>query len=240
MAQVSLQVVGCGEAFGAGGRMQSCYLLRGNGTTLVDCGTTSLVAMRRLGVDPLALERIAITHFHADHMGGLPFLELDRRANGVTEPVEILGPHGIEAAYARLFSAMFPGSASPDLFRFTTYADRQPQLWGEWTVTAVPVVHQPETHPHALRLEGHDKVVAFSGDTAWTDALIEISRGADLFVCECVGYDQAPRYHMHWLELSQHPLECRRLLLTHMDRDMLQRLPVRGAEGASEGLVVLL
>ena len=72
-------VAGSGDAFGSGGRFQTCVaIVRGDAPhTLVDCGSTSLVALRAQGLDPLGVRTVVLSHLHADHFGGLPFLILD-------------------------------------------------------------------------------------------------------------------------------------------------------------------
>jgi ribonuclease BN (tRNA processing enzyme) len=73
-----LQVLGCGDAFGSGGRFQTCFhVSAGSASFLVDCGASSLIAMRRFGIDPNTIRTVLISHLHGDHFGGLPFLLLD-------------------------------------------------------------------------------------------------------------------------------------------------------------------
>ena len=73
-----LQIVGCGDAFGSGGRFNTCFHLVGRDTNvLIDCGATSLVAMNKLAIQRNDIDAIFITHFHADHFGGVPFFMLE-------------------------------------------------------------------------------------------------------------------------------------------------------------------
>ena len=52
--QVQLQFLGSGEAFGSGGRFQTCFLLHGtDGNLLIDCGASSLITTKRAEVDPV-------------------------------------------------------------------------------------------------------------------------------------------------------------------------------------------
>jgi len=88
-----LQFVGCGDAFGSGGRFNTCFHLTGAGTNLlIDCGASSLIAMKTLGVDRNAIDAILITHFHADHFGGLPFFMLDAQfTSRRSRPLSVIG-----------------------------------------------------------------------------------------------------------------------------------------------------
>ncbi len=74
MAGVRVRFLGSGDAFGSGGRLQTCILVESTGhSCLVDCGASSLIALKQAGVAPNDLDTILITHLHGDHFGGLPF-----------------------------------------------------------------------------------------------------------------------------------------------------------------------
>ena len=73
-----LQFIGSGDAFGSGGRFNTCFHLTGARTNaLIDCGASSLIALKRADIERNAINTILITHFHADHFGGIPFFVLD-------------------------------------------------------------------------------------------------------------------------------------------------------------------
>ncbi len=73
-----LRFLGSGDAFGSGGRLQTCMHLSGtDGAVLIDCGASSLIAMKRDGMDPGEVDAVLLSHLHGDHFGGVPFLILD-------------------------------------------------------------------------------------------------------------------------------------------------------------------
>ena len=73
-----VQVLGSGDAFGSGGRLNTCFMMhRGTSSLLIDCGASVMIAIRRFGIDPNQIGAIFLTHLHADHFGGLPFFILD-------------------------------------------------------------------------------------------------------------------------------------------------------------------
>ena len=100
---MQLQFLGCGDAFGSGGRFNTCLHMTGERSNfLIDCGASSLVAMKRAGVLQNDIQAILVTHFHADHFGGLPFFMLDSQFfTGRTEPLVIAGPQGLEEWFVR-------------------------------------------------------------------------------------------------------------------------------------------
>jgi len=86
-------------------------------------------------------------------------------------------------------------------------------------------------------------MLAYSGDTEWTDALLSVARGADLFIVECYGYSGHMPGHLSWevLEPRLPDLRARRIMLTHMSPLMLAHLDQARAAGvlvAEDGAVI--
>jgi ribonuclease BN (tRNA processing enzyme) len=239
--------VGSGDAFGGGGRFQACIRLEADGTEplLLDCGATSLVALKRLGIDPSGIGYVALTHLHGDHFGGLPWLILDGQFAERAKPLDIIGPPGTRERFSEALEALYPGALDaerPFETRFTEFADRVPQAFGPARLTAYPVLHTPATAPHALRIEYAGKVVAYSGDTEWTDTLIEASDDADVFICECNFFDKKVPGHLDYPTLGRNRprLRSKRIVLTHMSENMLDRLGEIDLEPAGDGTVIHL
>src|SRR5258708_1405190 len=243
-----LQFVGCGDAFGSGGRFNTCFHLVGSKiNALIDCGATSLVAMNKLEIDRNGIEVIFISHFHADHIAGLPFLILE--ANYVTKrtrPLTIVGPPGLKARFPEVMECGFPGTGAMELnfpLHFVELAIGKPNEIGPVRLTPFHVVHDDRAGPClGFRFEIEGKVIAFSGDTEWTDALIEIGRDADLFICEAYTRDRPIQTHMALSLLEKHlgQIRPKRLVLTHMSNDMLARRAEVPYETAADGMIVKL
>ncbi len=92
----------------------------------------------------------------------------------------------------------------------------------------------------AYRIEAEGRTICYSGDTEWTDALIEAARDADLFICECYMFEKIVRAHLSLSTLREKlPLiGAKRVILTHMSEDMLGRLKDVGIETAEDGKIV--
>jgi ribonuclease BN (tRNA processing enzyme) len=243
---VKVRFLGSGDAFGSGGRFQTCiHLESGASQLLLDCGASSLIAMRRFGVDPQAIDTVILSHLHGDHFGGVPFLILDGQFKRRTRPLVVAGPSGVEARVREAMEVFFPGSTRVERkfdTRFVELADRVPVEVGPVRVTGFGVVHASGAPPFALRVAGEGKVVAYSGDTEWTESLIDAARGADLFIAEALVYDKRVKYHLDLATLLQHRarLDCRRLVVTHMGEDMLARLDGLPVEAAEDGKELVL
>ena len=243
-ATVALRFLGSGDAFGSGGRFQTCmHLSGGDGAVLIDCGASSLIGMKRDGVDPGEVSAVLLSHLHGDHFGGVPFLILDAQFSRRTRPLVIAGPPGGRARVEAAMEVSFPGSTAIQRkfsVEFVELAERQAVRVGPATVTAFPVVHASGAPPSALRVEYGSRTIAYSGDTEWTESLIEAARGADLFVCEAYTFDKPVRFHLDYktVDAQAERLGARRIILTHMGRDMLAREAEARFERAHDGLVV--
>lgn len=245
MNGVELRFLGTGDAFGSGGRLHtSAFIRAAGGDVLVDCGPSVLAALRREALDPDTTDAIVLTHLHGDHFGGVPFLLMDAHyATRRTRPLVIAGPQGVEAAVWRTLDVLFPGAGGLAFrfpLNFLEWEEGRTAVAGPAAVTPFRVQHSTATPCFGLRIEVGGRVLAFSGDTEWTDALLGLSSGADLFVCECFGYQSAPPHHLDYHTLQRHlpALTCRRMLLTHMGEEMLAQAPTLGVETASDGLVL--
>jgi ribonuclease BN (tRNA processing enzyme) len=112
---LTVTFAGSGDAFGSGGRYQACVHLRGSDggdPVLLDCGATSLSALKRLGLDPGEIAAVFVSHLHGDHFGGLPFLILDGQFSRRTKPLTVAGPPGLARRLTDAMECMFPGSST--------------------------------------------------------------------------------------------------------------------------------
>jgi len=241
-----IQFVGCGDAFGSGGRFNTCFHVVGDGTNfLIDCGASSLVAMQRLGIDRNAIDLILLTHYHADHCGGVPFFILDAQfVSRRTRPLTIAGPPSVKEWFPRQMEIAFGGSSrSAKKFEVSLVelAPDRPWRFGNADIRSVPVHHgTPQESCHGYRMTIDGKVLAYSGDTEWTDSLIELGRDADLFVSEAYVYDKPVQMHLAYRQLVEKlPLiRPKRLIITHMSEDMLGRGDAIAHKTARDGLIV--
>jgi ribonuclease BN (tRNA processing enzyme) len=242
---MQLRFVGCGDAFGSGGRSNTCFHVTGAAANfLIDCGASSLPALKRLDIDRSAIDLILITHFHGDHFAGLPFFLLDAQFSRRTRPLVIAGPQGIEARLTQVMEALFEHSSSTKQRFELSVAELTPEQassFGAVKVTPYPVVHGASGGPFlGLRIEAEGRVVAYTADTEWTETLIPLARGADLFIAEAYMYEKLVKNHLSLKTLEQHLPEigAKRVVLTHMSDDMLGRLDTLSHAAAHDGLVV--
>jgi len=192
---------------------------------LLDCGATSLTGLRQQDIDPNEIESVFVSHLHGDHFGGLPFLVLDGQFRGRTRDLTVVGPAGTAARLERAMETLYPGSSQVQrrfAVQVVEHVDRRPLELGLMRLTPFEVRHASGAPAFALRVDLPDCSFAYSGDTEWTEALLDVSDGVDLFLCE--GYGPTPvRWHLDLDALARHRdrLGCRELVLTHLSPSAL-------------------
>jgi ribonuclease BN (tRNA processing enzyme) len=237
--------VGCGDAFGSGGRFNTCILVDVPGVRLaIDFGASSLVALNALGIAHNSIDAIACTHLHGDHCGGIPFLLLDAMLGAKRQrPLAIAGPPGLQVGLSAMRDALFPGAgvmrpAFP--LEFVEVAPLTPSRLGPLMVTSYPALHTRETNPTSVRVEAEGKVVSYTGDSAWTDHMPALAQDADLLIAECYFFQKRVPFHLNYPDLVAHASELRakRIVLTHMSPEMLAHVHEVPEVCAHDGLEI--
>lgn len=243
--EVKLVFLGCGDAFGSGGRLNTCFHVHAPSTRfLIDCGASSLVALHRNGLTTDDIDTILVTHFHGDHYGGLPFVFLDAaKQRKRRRPLTVVTPQGGEQRTRQLMEALYPGTSAlmDDLdLRFVPYQSHQSLDVDGLSVSTFPVIHSDEALSHGLRITVDKRVIGFSGDTIWTEELVGIADGADLMICECNFFETQTPVHLDYRTLEQHlpELTARRIILNHLGDEMLARRGQVALECADDGMAV--
>ena len=242
---MKLHILGCGDAFGSGGRNQSGYLVETSDRLfLLDCGPTTLLAMKRVGFDPRRLDAIFLSHLHGDHFGGIPFFFIEYlHQTPRDKPLHIAGPPGTEEKVCELFQLMYGHGSAPRDIPPTSFHLLLPE--GTAVVEGISVFsfrvpHQVREISLALKVSCDGKQILFSGDSTWIDRFLDHARAVDLFLCECSFYDTGVGNHVSYLKLREYlpRLRCKQLVLTHLGEEMLARRKEIAETVAEDGMVI--
>ena len=194
---LDLLFLGSGNAFAAG-RYWSSFLL--NGRYLFDASPVALPHLKRCDVALEEIEAIFISHFHADHFFGLPFLLLEySELTSRSKELTIIGPPGIEERLRTVIKAGFPHLLDHKKSYRESYIELRDGLEGEVAglkFRARSVTHVDGMDCFGVRVQVGERTLAFSGDTVMCDPLVELAEGADVFVVECSCWDDSCGPHL--------------------------------------------
>ncbi|MEL7465080.1 MAG: MBL fold metallo-hydrolase [Pseudomonadota bacterium] len=195
--QITLLGVKGGPAIRQGGAMPTSSLLQFAGQNiLIDCGIGAARSTVEAGVSLLEIDAIFITHLHSDHVLELGPLLYTAWTTGMSRPVKVYGPEGVDDYWDNFLQAMafdyairIDDEGRPplrDLVEVATYGPGPIVEEGDLTATAFRVDHPPVTDCFALRFEADGKSVVFSADTCYFPPLAEFARGATVLVHEAM------------------------------------------------------
>lgn len=242
---IDIHFIGTSDAFGAGGRRQSALLIGdGHAGLLVDCGTTTNTGLTAEGIRRDEIDAILVSHFHADHFGGIPlFLLAALYVDNRKKPLEIAGPPGIEARVLELGAAMGHSLLNRDwpfqlIFKELPAGEKNDV--GPASVTSFEVNHNKEACPHGHQIQFAGRKIVYSGDTGWFDELPHYCEGADVFICECTYCKPEFNMHLNLEDLTKQvaSFQCDRVILTHLGSDMSAARDEVEFETADDGLII--
>jgi ribonuclease BN (tRNA processing enzyme) len=230
---LDLLFVGSSNAFADTG-CWSGFLM--NGRYLFDAPPSALYGLKHAGADLNALDVILVSHFHGDHFFGLPFLLLEYayatgeagRTARRTRDLTIVGPPGVEDKVESLTALAYPNLVQKDLGFTRRYIEMEPGCAREAAglrIEAARMNHAVDSLPLCLgyRVECDGRRLAYTGDTAWTETLLELGHRAEVFVTDCTypnGFDRPEHLSLDEVALLRGKLDERTaIILTHLGHD---------------------
>ena len=172
-----LTFLGTGNFLAPPGRYWNSFVM--DGSVLVEPAPTALPHLARCGLMVEQIEVVVVSHFHADHCFGWPFLLLAVAEAGAGRTVHVVGPPGIEAHLANMNEA---GAVRTVTELGYTNLD----------LRFVEVEHVPYLRCFGYLFDRGGQVVAYSGDTTPCPGLSELAREAEVLVVECNGRHTPP------------------------------------------------
>ena len=220
---LELTFLGSANAFCPDGRYWSSFLL--NDRYLFDAPPTVLPHLKRLKKDPSDISAIFISHFHADHFLGLPFLILDYAySSRRREDLQIIGPPGSRTFLEEFYETCYPGlSAKQGGYQrlYTEVQAGRTEMAGQLSYQAFAVLHGEKLHCFGYRVELEGLALAYTGDAQYSEAIEEMARDVDVLVMDCT-YRESGADHMGFpdvLELRRRLPASTTLVLTHREAD---------------------
>lgn len=229
---MDVTIVGSGTVAPEGDRVCASYfVVEGALRMLLDCGPGSLHHLARFGLPWGALSHLVLSHFHTDHLGGVPILFFALRYGLPTprsDTLTVLGPVGTAERFERMADAFGDHLRDPGFP--LTIREIAPgealELPSRVWLRAAKTPHTPESL--AYRLDVGHASLGYTGDTGYDEALAAWFEGVDTLVAECSLPDElAMDAHLTPARVAALARRARprRLVLTHvypqLDRETL-------------------
>lgn len=163
----------------------------GQRMVLVDTASNPLIRLEQAGLDFNNLTDIILTHFHPDHVSGLPLLLMDMWLMGRQHPLNIYGLHHTIDRIEQVMG-LYGWSEWPDFFPVVFHRLPASELTlvldcPDFKITASPVHHMIPTIGLRIEFRMYGKVLAYSCDTEPCDEVVRLSEGADVLIHEAAG-----------------------------------------------------
>jgi len=226
---VELTIVGSGTVAPEPDRVCACYFVNAAATAgeevrlLLDCGPGSLHHMQRFGVPWPRLTHLCITHFHTDHVGGIPILLFALKyalSEPRHEPLAVVGPPGTRGFLQRLAGAFGDYVLEPGFPVLVHEIEPTAllELPGSIRLRAHATPHTEESI--AFRLDRGSSALGYTGDTGPDPATLgRFFEGVDTLIAECsLPDEQAADMHLTPAHLARLAMAAapRRLVATHV------------------------
>lgn len=194
---MNVTVVGSGTVSPRLERRQSCVLVDCGGETFaLDMGSGAVRGMLHAGRDPFGIDRVLITHLHPDHTSELiPWLfsmNYSDPANPRERPLMLVGPEGF-ASFWRLITDAYNGwlcGGYQSKLEIPVHCPAPLQL-ADYRISWAPARHRPESVAYRVEESGGASLV-YTGDTEYSESVVELARGAHTMIVECSFPDDSP------------------------------------------------
>jgi len=224
--QIPITFLGTGNFFAPGHDWNSFVV---DSTILIETSPSVLPNLHKAGVDRQAIDVIFLSHFHADHSFGWPFLLLDYLVEGRVSDLLVVGPPGVEA----FLNAMLKAGAIDHIVDIVrkqvgdfhlqyVEVNEQEQQAGPVHFRAVKVEHDPTLDCYGFLIKRDGRTLGYSGDTKLCEGLRRLASAADVLVLEASARHGDIGGHMDLNSVRTLRAAFPRLpfILTHLSADM--------------------
>jgi ribonuclease BN (tRNA processing enzyme) len=227
-----LTILGSGTCVPYHRRGSSAYALQlSQSTILLDCGNGATWKLGKVGINYLDIDYILITHFHPDHTSDLiPFLFATKYSYESTreKPLHLWGPPG----FGRFFSALTEAYRDwivPEELSVNEIEYDRIQL-GDFVLRTAHTHHTENSL--AYRIDSEGKSLVYTGDTDYSESLVELADNADILLIECsMPDDLKVEGHLTPAVVAKITNEsgAKKIILTHLypvcdERDIFARM----------------
>lgn len=247
MEEIKVHFAGTGNAFNHDGYLnQSIIIEAGEHYTAVDAGPTFLLGMERMKIPAIKVNQILLTHFHGDHVAGIPFQLINFAVIYKIPKLRIIGPSGTEKRIIQLIESTYPEVDYAPWLEFKELEimrrDTIP-ISEDILVDTYPMLHSRESLGYNITIG--DKQIAITGDTRWNATIPLLMDGRDLGIIECTTMEKEGSDHISLHELIEyrHRLHCKTLAAVHTSaaiRNELKTLHTHHVKVVNDGETIVI
>jgi len=216
-------------------------VVSGERVILVDCGINPLVRLKQMGIDPLDITDFFETHFHPDHVSGLPLFLMNLWLEGRKKALNIYGLRVvIEKIKALLelydwktwdgfYPVTFHGLPQEEMM--PCIESEQLQIWASTNCHSIPSI--------GIRMNFPEGSVCYSSDTSPCESIVRLAKDVDLLIHEAT--DEDGHGHSTPEQAGQVAADAgvHSLALIHYDPNAEPELLKKRAEKTFDGEVVV-
>lgn len=217
-----ISVLGSGTIIPSAERKSTSLIFEtGSEVILFDCGPSVPEAIVQNGFSLRGLDRVFITHFHPDHTLGLGHLFAAVKSSPdfpENKRIILYGPKEI-GDFVRRWYDLYPSTRKSSRFFEVTEVEVGDRIKSAGILITVGKAEHGGGNALMYKVECLDSKFIYTGDTAYTESVVEFARGADILAAECSFPDNLPAAgHMTPSEVGSLAYACgaKKLLLLHM------------------------
>ncbi|RPI00235.1 MAG: MBL fold metallo-hydrolase [Calditrichaeota bacterium] len=218
---MDITILGSGVCAVTVQRSCSCYCIQVDGLyTLFDIGFGALRRLAEAGIFYGDIDAVLCSHLHLDHIGDLAPLLMSLNYTPTLrrqKPLTLFGPPGFQDFMYRCCDLYGNWLLSPASYSIIIHEMSEKEIrLGSLIIRAMPMKHTKNAIGY--RVKTNDAIIAYSGDTALCNSLVELCRDADVAIVECSFPDEQPtEYHLTPREAASAAQQAnvRQLILTH-------------------------
>ncbi len=196
---MKLKFLGASEAF-HDSKTNISMVVSARANLLLDCGYNVPQKFWQSYPDKDFLDAVFVSHFHADHVAGLPMLLMRMRQDKRTNPLTLIGPDGFEDSFKKLYRLVYRGFLEVSGFEIDYKEAKEGDAFsvGDLKLSFAAAAHLVNT-PYfvptlAIRIDCAGKSLCYSSDTVYTERITKLSKGCDILVHDAF-MPAASEYH---------------------------------------------
>jgi ribonuclease BN (tRNA processing enzyme) len=193
---------------------------------LLDCSPTTLQALKENKISTNEIDYIFVSHFHGDHIVGIPFFFLDcYYISQRRKPITIIGSKGIEDKINELYHQLYPSVSlreHPFLIKYIEMDLEDNLIIDSLNITTHGMNHRPESVGFKIKHKNYS--LAYTGDTGLGDNIIPLIKDTTVSIIECSFFKLELDTHLNFNQIKDLIRYSDFIILTHLGESVRKNI----------------